>query len=214
MARRPEGYYLEKFLRAFPDFKVRREFDFIKYAPSEGIDKLIAYYTSKDADDGAQGKVFEVMVRDALRQIVDGVASQNKADLVYKQGVTIECKTGAGRLVETLYPTAEQALDAFYKAFNRRNGKPMLKASHVAYMPRFMGKLDNIYILTQRDFLKLLDCQGLIRAKRYNGGYKITIQNYLPTVNYTPSKERAAVVQLGLEGLGRTIPEFIEYMNK
>lgn len=214
MGRVQKGYYLEKFLEAFPDFRVRREFQWVPYMLSEGIDDIIANYTDNEDDDGAYGRAFEVTLRDALTQVVDKVASQDKADIVYKQGVTIECKTGAGRLVETPYATSEQALDAFYATFNRRNGKPMLKASHVAYIPKFKGSLDNVYILTQRNFLRLLDCQGLIRAKPYSDGYKITIQNYLPTPNYTPSKERAAIVKMGLEGLGKSIPEFIEYMNK
>ena len=203
MTKRPKGYYLKKFLEEFPNFE-----------PSKTIDEMIAYYMKNENNCGAQGGEYQTMLRDALRGAVDGAASHDAAALIYKRGVTIEGKSGTGRLTETPYPTAAEALEAFYQAYNKPNGKPISKASHIAYLPRFSGRLDNVYILTQQDFLKLLDCQDLIGAKRYPDGYKIIIQDYLPTVNYTPSKERAAVIEMGLKWLGKTISEFIEYANK
>lgn len=213
MARRTKGYYIARYMQEFGAIKMRGKSESLDYTSSEQVNEIINYYGTIDNHDGVKGSQFEVMLRDALKGIADYQAPQGVADIVYKQGVTIECKTGAGRLINTGYETPEKALAAFWGDF-KKSGRPMKKASHVAYIPNFTGNIDDVYILYQPYFIRLLRVLELIRTKQYDDGHKVTIQNYLPTKNFNPSIERIAVMKMGLENLGKSLPEFIKHMDK
>lgn len=213
MARRKKGYYIARYMQEFGAIEMKDKRQSLDYTSSEQVDEIINYYANIDNHDGVKGSQFEVIMRDALKGIADYQASQGVADIVYKQGVTIECKTGAGRLINTGYETPEKALAAFWGDFHK-SGRPMKRASHVAYIPNFTGNIDDVYILYQPDFIRLLYVLDLVRTKKYPDGYKITIQNYLPTENFNPSRERIAVMKWGLENLGKSLLEFIKHMDK
>ncbi len=213
MARRKKGYYIARYMQEFGAIEMKDKRQSLDYTSNEHVDEIINYYANIDNHDGVKGSQFEVIMRDALKGIAEYQAPQGVADIVYKQGVTIECKTGAGRLINTGYETPEKALAAFWADF-KKSGRPMKRASHIAYTPTFNGNIDNVYILYQPDFIRLLRVLELIRTKQYDDGHKVTIQSYLPTKNFNPSRERIAVMEMGLENLGKSLPEFIKHMDK
>lgn len=169
------------------------------------LEQITKKYLSNGADDGRFGRSFEVEFRKKLTGAVERVHPLGVADVLVKSGVTIECKTGCGWLVNAEFETAEDAMKYFENSY-----KPMIKASHVAYLPKWTGSnTEDAIILTQRKFLKILEAHNLIRSKKSTQGlYGISIQSYIPTPTFKASQAVYDNIVESLKTKGETIEEF------
>lgn len=174
---------------------------------SEKIDakklaQLMTKYLSNQNYSGRKGSAQEVMLRAFLTGEVAPMSRAGLSDIVFKRGVTIDSKTGAGFLVNPMFDTKEDAWAFFEQAY-----MPMEKAMFVAYSPKFIGTLDTVRILTQKKFLSILSQFNLIRVKPSRGLWGIAIQNWLPTKSFKPSLKKVEAVKAALES-GMTAAEF------
>lgn len=150
--------------------------------------QTINYYTEKakstpwettptvGIDNGIGGKCFEISVVSELVKRCKGVKSTGRCDLTLK-GTTFELKTGCGELGKITY---------------KANGEPVIhirKVDYYIYAPEYnenYNALQQAYVISQKDFLSLLDDIGLIRYKKSSyavkNGFdlpdKITIQSF------------------------------------
>lgn len=171
---------------------------------------IITKYISNTADDGRFGRSFEVDFREILTGAVERCHPLGVADVAVKRGVTVETKTGCGWLVNPEFDNAEDAWNYFENAY-----KPMIKASHVAYLPKWNGEnTRDAIILTQAKFLNILEKNKLVRAKSNKGYFGIAIQSYIPTPTFKASVSRYESFLNDLADNGEIIEEFAERMYK
>ena len=171
---------------------------------------IITKYISNTADDGRFGRSFEVDFREILTGAIERCHPLGVADVSVKRGVTVETKTGCGWLVNPTFDTPEEAWHFFENTY-----KPMLKASHVAYLPKWTGEnTRDCIILTQKKFLAVLERNKLIRAKGNKGYFGICIQSYIPTPTFKASVSRYESFLEDLSNTGEIIEEFAERMYK
>lgn len=174
---------------------------------SEQIDakklaELTYKYLSSKGYSGARGSVLEIMLRAYLTGEVSPMSRAGLTDIVFKQGVTIEAKSGAGYLVNPVFDSKEEALAFFEQAY-----APMRRAMFVAYAPKFFGTLENVRILSQKKFLDIWRQYGLIRAKQSRGLWGVSIQNWIPTKSFKPSLKKVEAIEAALQS-GMTVAEF------
>ena len=150
--------------------------------------EVVTYYTERakttpwetaptmGIDNGIGGKCFEVCTVAEIVKRCNGVKSTGKCDLTFK-GTTFELKTGCGELGKITY---------------NANGKPVIhirKVGFYIYAPEYnenYNALQQAYVISQNDFLALLDDIGLIRYKKSSYAIKngidrpdkITIQSF------------------------------------
>ena len=150
--------------------------------------EVITYYTEKaratpwettptlGIDNGIGGKCFEVCTVAELVKRCKGVKSTGRCDLTIK-GTTYELKTGCGELGKITY---------------NKKGEPVIhirKVDFYIYAPEYnehYNALQQAYVISQTNFLSLLDDIGLIRYKKSSyavkNGFelpdKITIQSF------------------------------------
>lgn len=150
--------------------------------------EVIQYYTEKakktpweiaptlGVDNGIGGKCFEVCTVAELVKRCSGVKSTGRCDMTFKGG-TFEIKTGCGELGKITYNV---------------DGEPVVhirKVDYYIYAPEYnenYNALQQAYVISQNDFLTLLDDIGLIRYKKSSYAIrngidrpdKITIQSF------------------------------------
>ena len=150
--------------------------------------QTINYYTEKakstpwesaptpGIDNGIGGKCFEVTAVSELVKRCKGVKSTGRCDLTLK-GITFELKTGCGELGKITYKT---------------DGTPVIhirKVDYYIYAPEYnenYNALKQAFVISQNDFLALLQDIGLIRYKKssyavkngFESPDKITIQSF------------------------------------
>ena len=150
--------------------------------------EVVTYYTEKakatpweatptvGVDNGIGGKCFEVCTVAEIVKRCKGVKSTGRCDLTLK-GTTYELKTGCGELGKITY---------------NADGKEVIhirKVDFYVYAPEYnenYNALQQAYVISQNDFLSLLDDIGLIRYKKSSyavkNGFdrpdKITIQSF------------------------------------
>ena len=178
-----------------------------KYEGKKNIDAVLARY-SIASDCGQLGKKAEVVARYAITGKIERCHTAGDTDCVVKRGVVVEVKTGAGELEPFGYDTKEAAIEAM------EAGHFLLGCSHVAYLPRYNGhNIEQTLVVPRKRFISLLQKYNLIRVKQAtNGAWKVTIQNYLPTENFHPSKDRAFLFLDDLEKYGLFLDCFCEKM--
>lgn len=174
----------------------------------ERLEDILARY-NPCIDAGAMGKRADVLVRKAITAKIERAHPAGVADCKVKRGVSVEIKTGAGELDPYGYDTKEEAMEAM------EQGKYLPGCSHVAYLAKFDGSnLEDFIVIPKKRFIKILLKYNLVRVKRAsNGTWKITIQNFLPTENFHPSKEKAGCFFEDLEINGLYIDIFCEQMT-
>lgn len=172
----------------------------------ETLEEILLRYNP--ADDGYGGKIADVIVRKAIAQKIERVHPAGTSDCTVKRGVAVETKTGAGELDPFGYDTKEEAEEAM------ANDAFLLGCTHVAYLAKFTGdNVEDFIVVSRKRFIKILKTYNLVRVKKASSGkWKVTIQNYLPTPNFHPSKERAACFFEALEENGYYIDLFCEKM--
>ena len=176
-------------------------------APKE---EIIANYVKNTSDDGRFGRSFEVDFREILTGVSHRMHPLGIADITVKRGVTVECKSGCGWLVSPEFDSAEEAMEYFVNSY-----KPMLKASHVAYLPKWTGdNTRDAIVLTQRKFLEILSRHNLIRTKGKKGSYGVAIQSYIPTPTFRASQKRYDAFLEDLADNGEIVEEFAERIYK
>lgn len=158
------------------------------------------------ADDGRFGRNFEVDLRAYLTALLTRMHPMNTTDVVVKRGVTLECKTGCGWLVNPWTDDILEADDVL------ANGFKMRRATYVAYVPQYDENtcLADVRFLTQAQFLTIFADAGKVRVKRgSNGQYGIAIQSYIPTPTFKASKAKYQAILDRLND-GLTAEEFVE----
>ena len=160
-------------------------------------------------DCGAMGKRADVLVRKAITAKIERAHPAGIADCKVKRGVSVEVKTGAGELDPFGYDTKEEAMEAM------EAGEYLKGCTHVAYLAKFDGhNLEDFIVTSKKRFIKILLTYNLVRVKHSTDGkWKITIQNFLPTPNFHPSKEKAGCFFEALEENGLYIDLFCEKMT-
>jgi hypothetical protein len=178
------------------------------------LESIRERYLQNLEDSGHFGRCFEVDMRHELINTVERVHPLGVADVTIKAGVTLECKTACGWIVNPQFDTPEEA-----KAYIEEKTRPMKKAMFVAYLPQYNGEnLEDARILSQTSFLNMLKEAGLLRAKKgsskNNPQYGIAIQSYLPTKSFHPSMKTLAFVEGYLMEHGETVEEYVERMSR
>lgn len=173
----------------------------------ERLEEILARY-NPSVDCGALGKRADVLVRKAITAKIERAHPAGIADCTVKRGVTVEIKTGAGELDPFGWDTKEEAEEAM------NNCDFLHGCSHVAYLAKFDGtNVEDFIVVPRKRFIKILLKYNLIRVKKASTGqWKVTIQNFLPTENFHPSKERAGCFFEDLEMNGLYIDLFCENM--
>lgn len=173
----------------------------------ETLNEILNRY-NPEGDCGAYGKRFEVMFRATLTDKVERVHPAGYADCSVKRGVSVECKSGAGALDTFGWDTKEEAELAM------ENMDFLHKCSHVAYLPKFNGEnLEDTIIVPRKRFIRILLKYNLVRVRKGSDGkWYVTIQNYLPTEKFKPSKERVGCLIEDLQDNGYYIDIFAERM--
>ena len=174
----------------------------------ERLEDILNRY-NPTVDCGAMGKRADVLVRKAITQKIERAHPAGVADCKVKRGVSVEIKTGAGELDPFGYDTKEEAQEAM------ANGEYLRGCTHVAYLAKFDGSnLEDFIVVPKKRFINILLKYGLVRVKRASSNtWKITIQNFLPTENFHPSKEKAGCFFEDLETYGLYIDIFCEKMT-
>lgn len=172
----------------------------------ETLEEILARYNPDD--HGYGGKTGEIIVRKAVAEKVERLHPAGLSDCTVKRGVALEIKTGAGELDTFGYDTKEQALEA------KEADRYLPGCTHVAYLAKFTGNnVEDFIVVSRKRFINLLKEHNLVRVKRGSDDkWRVTIQNYLPTPNFHPSKERAASFFMGLEENGYYLDIFVERM--
>ena len=130
------------------------------------------------ADCGRFGRNFEVDLRAYLKGIFERCHPMGTTDITVKRGVTLECKTGCGWLVNPWTTDICEADDIL------ANGFKMKRATYIAYLPQYTENTDisEVRFLTQAQFLAIFSDAGKVRVKRSSKGlYGLAIQSYIPT---------------------------------
>lgn len=172
----------------------------------ETLEEILARYNPNDPGYG--GKLGDVLVRKAISHKVERVHPAGLSDCTVKRGVALEIKTGAGELDTFGYDTKEQAIEA------KEADRYLPGCTHVAYLAKFTGfNVEDFIVVSRKQFITLLKDHNLVRVKRGSDNkWRVTIQNYLPTPNFHPSKERAASFFSGLEENGYYLDVFVSRM--
>ena len=181
--------------------------DYVMRNP-ERLEDILARY-NPCIDCGAMGKRADVLVRKAITTKIERAHPAGIADCKVKRGVSVEIKTGAGELDPFGYDTKEEAEMAM------EAGEYLKGCTHVAYLAKFNGSnLEDFIVVPKKRFINILLKYNLVRVKKASSGsWKITIQNYLPTENFHPSKERVGCFFEDLELNGLYIDLFCEKMT-
>lgn len=150
--------------------------------------EVITYYTERakatpwesmpttGIDNGIGGKCFEVCTVAEIVKRCNGVKPTGRYDMTYK-GTTYELKTGCGELGKITY---------------NADGEEVIhirKVDFYIYAPEYnenYNALQQAYVISQNDFLSLLEYIGLIRRKKSSYAIKngldrpdrITIQSF------------------------------------
>ena len=174
----------------------------------ERLEEILGRY-NPEIDAGAMGKRADVLVRKAITSKIERAHPAGVSDCTVKRGVAVEIKTGAGELDPFGYDTKEEAEEAM------EAGEYLKGCTHVAYLAKFNGEnLEDFIVIPKKRFIKILLKYNLVRVKRSTDGrWKITIQNFLPTPNFHPSKEKAGCFFEDLEENGLYIDLFCENMT-
>ena len=173
----------------------------------EKVERMLNRY-NPTTDCGAMGKRADVLARKLVTGKLERCHPASIADCTVKRGVSVEIKTGAGELGGYGYDTKEEAQEAM------EAGNFLEHCTHVAYLAKYDGtNIDYMLVLPRKRFIKLLNKYNLVRIKHSSDGmWRVTIQNYLPTPNFHPSKERAALFLEELEINGLYLDCFCEKM--
>lgn len=158
---------------------------------------------------GAAPRQVECFARYRLTGLVEYVHPLGVADVVVKSGVTVEIKTGHGWPIEPNFRTKEDLEDFLDE---RRN--PMIKASHVAYLPHRAKDgtdCDDCLFFTAGQFLSILGKYGKLVVKESRGMWGVAMKPWI-TEGYaqksSPKVEEA--IRADLEAVGLIIEEFAE----
>lgn len=168
--------------------------------------EVITYYTERakatpwesvpttGIDNGIGGKCFEVCTVAEIVKRCSGVKSAGRYDLTFK-GATYELKTGCGELGKITYNAGGEGV------------MRIRKVDFYVYAPEYnehYNALKQAYVISQVDFLSLLNDIGLIRQKKSSyavkNGFdkpdKIAIQSF------KNSKKKYNALYDGLETYG------------
>ena len=176
------------------------------------INDILNSYNPERDPSGYAGRRFEVTLRYVISKFMTGkgvvskVKPQGVTDIIVKPGVALESKSGAGYLMPAEHYTKEAAFEAFDTYM------PMKRATHVAYCPKWTGNnLQDVYILPQRKFIRILADCGLLVARKSsprNGQlYGVAIQTY----THQPRKEEKLIAMLQAEA--ETLQSFLIRMK-
>lgn len=177
-------------------------------------------------DDGAYGRRFEVWARWYLSGRVDRCHPASIADVTVRTTQTardsgvidyktfsLECKSGAGWLLNPVYETPEQAEQAFTTYTQGAvTIQAMRRSRYVAYIPRYDG-LNGLQarVYSQEEFLAILHSQKLIRVKKSTAGeWGIAIQEF----RQKNSPKREIRFREALAACGQTIEAFYMAMRE
>lgn len=174
-------------------------------APVKSLAEIYEEVSGYDERDcGKVGKLFEPTFRYWLLWELERYHPSGVTDIVIKSGVALEVGQRCKPLTEAMFYTEEEAWH-----FWKTQPKPMKNATHVAYSPTgTMGDFPDTRVYTQREFIKILEKNNLVRTSKYKGKIKLAIQTF-----YT-SKKRNAKFVADLQAGGETPHEFINRMFK
>lgn len=137
------------------------------------------------------------------------------ADIVVKRGVTLECKSGHGWLIEPRFCSREE-LDSWIE----ERSNPMVRASHVMYLPtRALGVFNEVYdarILTAKAFWNIFQSFGKTCPKENRGYWGVAMKPWLRREDgYTVSNSKKTydLIHAQIEAEGVTVWEFAETLG-
>lgn len=158
------------------------------------------------ADDGRNGRNFEVDLRAYLKGIFERCHHMDVTDISVKRGVTLEVKSGCGWLVSPFTADICEADDLLADGFK------MKRATYIAYLPQYSENTDisEVRFFTQAQFLRIFTDFNKVRVKRSSTGlYGLAIQTYIPTEKFRASKKVYAEILARLDE-GMTAEEFVD----
>lgn len=155
----------------------------------------------------------ECFVRYRLTGAVERVHPLGVADCVVKRGVTLEVKTGHGWFIEPNFATQEQLL-----AYLDERSNPMIKASHIAYLPHRATNgynCNSCLFFTARQFMDIMGGQfGKLVAKENRGMWGVAIKPWITEGYAQKSSERnEKAIREMLQKSGLDIKKFAERMG-
>lgn len=173
------------------------------------LEKIRLEYPATDDPMGNPPRQVEVFLRYRLTGKVERVHPLGVADVVVKKGVTLEVKTGHGWLIEPSFESLED-LEAFLD--ERKN--PMIKASHIAYLPhRAMDGADceDCLFFTAGQLLSILGSFGKLTLKESRGFWGIAMRPWI-TEGYAQKSSPKVEKQIRerLNDTGLILEEFAE----
>lgn len=173
------------------------------------LDRIRLEYPAEADPMGNPSRQVECFLRYRLTGKVERVHPLGVADVVVKKGVTLEVKTGHGWLVEPSFESLED-LEAFLD--ERKN--PMIKASHIAYLPHRATDgtdCEDCLFFTAGQLLNILGGFGKLILKESRGFWGIAMKAWI-TEGYaqksSPKVEEQIRAQLNDTGL--ILEEFAE----
>ena len=167
-----------------------------------------AYNTGRD--DGAGGRAQEIEARYYLTGVAAKSAPQGCTDIIVKQGVALESKTGSTWILDPFTHNKEYAQEVLESDFIK-----MKSAMFVLYQPTFKpGSTPNAMVFTQKAFLDIMRKFDMLRVKKASGnrGYGIAIKQYKPTAGWTPRKGSYEAICEALTA-GETLANFKKRMG-
>lgn len=173
------------------------------------LEKIRLEYPTTDDPMGNPPRQVEVFLRYRLTGKVERVHPLGVADVVVKKGVTLEVKTGHGWLIEPSFESLED-LEAFLD--ERKN--PMIKASHIAYLPHRAtdgADCEDCLFFTAGQLLSILGDFGKLTLKESRGFWGIAMRPWI-TEGYAQksSPKVEAQIRERLNDTGLILEEFAE----
>lgn len=168
--------------------------------------EVVRYYTERanatpwetaptvGIDNGIGGKCFEVCTVAEIVKRCNGVKPAGRCDMIYK-GATYELKTGCGELGKITYNAKGEGI------------MRVRKVDFYVYAPEYnenYNALKQAYVISQNDFLSLLDDIGLIRYKKSSYAIKNGIDrpDKIAIQSFKNSKKKYNALYDGLEAYG------------
>jgi hypothetical protein len=162
------------------------------------------------SDDGAGGRAQEIEGRYYVTGVAAKSAPQGCTDIIVKQGVALESKTGSPWILDPFTHNETRAKQVLESDFIK-----MKSAMFVLYQPTFTpGSTPDAMVFTQKTFLDIMHEFDMLRVKEASGnrGYGIAIKQYKPTAGWTPRKGSYEAICEALT-VGETLANFKNRMN-
>lgn len=169
------------------------------------------YLPEKDPK-GNPARLVECYGRRRIQGIWEYVHPMDKPDIVVKQGVTLEVKTGHGWLIEPSFKTQEALANYLDE---RRN--PLIKASHIAYLPyrAVQGTdFDDCLFFTAGQLLTILGKREKLELKECRGYWGIAMKPWIACGYAQKSSAKGdAEIRAELNEVGLILEEFADKFN-